>query len=294
MRRFTALLIAAAGVCGCSSKEAAKPDSSAAPAASAPAPAAASAGSFDPTTHVATIHAKDFTFAAPDSITAGWTTFHLVNDGTTLHHAQIVRLDSGKTVADLGAALQKPGPFPAWAAFAGGANAPDPNTATDATVNLAPGNYALLCLVDVPDHVPHFAKGMIRPLTVTAASGPTTEPTADVTMTLSDYSFVDKPALTGGKHTIKVVNNGPQPHEFELARLAPGKTAKDLMTWIDKPVGPPPGNALGGVAVINAGTSGYFSLDLTPGTYALLCFVPDMKDGKPHVSHGMFKEVKIQ
>ena len=38
----------------------------------------------------------------PAKITAGAVTMHLVNAGKELHHAHIVRLDEGKTVADLG------------------------------------------------------------------------------------------------------------------------------------------------------------------------------------------------
>src|ERR1700743_238478 len=59
-------------------------------------PAAAGLGSFDPATRKVVVHAKDFAFDAPDSISAGWTSFHVVNDGPMLHHVQIVRLDSGK------------------------------------------------------------------------------------------------------------------------------------------------------------------------------------------------------
>ena len=32
---------------------------------------------------------------------------------------------------------------------------------------------------------------------------------------------------------------------------------------------------------------------LTPGDYALICFVPDTKDGKAHLIHGMVKTVKV-
>jgi hypothetical protein len=37
----------------------------------------------------------------------------------------------------------------------------------------------------------------------------------------------------------------------------------------------------------------YFTADLTPGNYVLLCFVPDAKDGKAHMEHGMVKEFKV-
>jgi len=278
----------------CAPKDAAKADTT--PPAQAAAPVTpASSGSFDPATHVAVIHAKDFSFDAPDSVSAGWTTFHFVNDGPNLHHAQIVRLDSGKTVADFQAATKNPGPPPKWAVPVGGPNAPDPGSQTDATVNLEAGQYAILCFVDLPDKVPHFMKGMIRSLKVTAASPtPAPEPTGDAVITLADYSFAVSGPLTAGKHTFKLVNKGPQPHEVELVRLAPGKTLKDFMGAITKMDGPPPGNALGGVAGFMPGTASYFTADLTPGNYALICFILDAKDGKPHFDHGMTKEFTVK
>jgi hypothetical protein len=300
MNRALQLLAATAAVvlCACTQKDAGKADSAkvaqAGTAAAQPAVAPVSRGSFDPSTHTAVIHTKDFAFEAPDSITAGWTTFRLMNDGPNLHHVQIVRLDSGKTGKDLEQALHNPGPPPRWAVFVGGPNAPDPGGQSEATLNLPAGQYMLLCLVDIPDHIPHFAKGMVHPLTVTAASGTAAaEPTSDATVTLGDYNFKLENALTPGKHTIKVVNSGPQPHEVELIRLAPGKTAKDVLAWINNPNGPPPGNAVGGVVAIVPGTTNYFNADTPAGNYALFCFIPDMKDGKAHVEHGMVKEIKI-
>ncbi len=298
-RRITALSIGtAAALCACSPKDAAKPDSTkgAAQATQAGATAAGAAG-YDPATHTATIHAKDFAFETPDSVPAGWTNFHLVNDGpANIHHAQLVRLDSGKTLADLGAAMKNPGPPPRWAVFVGGANAPDPMSSSDAAVNLTPGDYVVICLVDTPDHMPHFAKGMMHAMKVTAASGPAApEPASDVTVTLSDYAFGVATPITAGKHTFKIVNNGPQPHEFEVARLEPGKTVKDLAAYIYSTAGgPPPGHALGGSGVTMPGMTTYATLDLTtPGNYAILCFVP-APDGKEHLEHGMIKEFTIK
>lgn len=259
------------------------------------APAAApSRGTFDAATHVAVVHARDFAFEAPDSITAGWTSFHLVNDGPALHHIQLVRLDSGKTAADLGAALKNPGPPPRWAVFVGGPNAPNPGSESDATLNLSAGQYVLICLVDIPDGVPHFAKGMIHPLTVTAASGPAlAEPVADLTIGLADYSFAVGTTLKAGAHTIKVVNGGPQPHEVEIVQFTAGKTLADLNAWMAKQQGPPPINAIGGTSVLMPGMSAYVSANLTPGKYAMLCFVRDAKDGKRHVEHGMVKDFTV-
>lgn len=279
-------------VCACTTKDAKSDSSSVAQAGS---PAAASNAKFDPTTRVAVVHAKDFAFDAPDTVTAGWTTFHLVNEGPSLHHVSLVRIDSGKTVADFQAAMKVQGPPPAWIVEAGGPNAPSPGGSVDGTLKLEPGTYMILCFVDIPGGVPHFMKGMARPLTVlpaTAAAG--SEPTADVSVDLADYAFTPSATMTGGKHTFKVANKGPQVHELELVRLAPGKTVKDLAAWVAKPEGPPPADALGGISGMHSGMTEYFTADLTPGNYAMLCFIPDAKDNKPHLQHGMIREFSVK
>src|SRR4051812_14139490 len=173
-------ITAAVALAACSPKDSAKPDSAKVAQAGAP-PAPASRGAFDPATHTATIYAKDYAFESPDSITAGLTNFHLVNEGHTLHHVSLIRIDSGKTAADLEAAMKTPGPLPAWAISVGGPNAPEPGAISDAAFDLKEGNYLLVCFVDIPEHVPHFMKGMLRPLKVVAAAGtPAPAPAADV------------------------------------------------------------------------------------------------------------------
>ena len=256
---------------------------------------AAAATPAAPVINVVTVHAADYAFQAPASIPAGMTRFHLINDGPGLHHLVIIRLDSAKTLADFLAAMKHPGPFPAWAVLAGGPNAPDPHTASDATVDLPQGQYALICFVDVPGGVPHFARGMSAPLTVTPSSGPTAPaPTADVTVTLSDYAFnVTGPLTSAGSHTILVRSGPGQPHELAFIRLNPGKSAADLAKWIDHMQGPPPGQAIGGATPAAANVPVYFTVTLTPGTYALMCFLPDAHDGKRHTAHGMMKTITV-
>ena len=56
--------------------------------------------------NVVTITATDYAFGVPDTIPAGLTTFRLVNQGKELHHASLVRLGDGKTIADFQSGLQ--------------------------------------------------------------------------------------------------------------------------------------------------------------------------------------------
>jgi hypothetical protein len=251
-----------------------------------------------PAANVVTVTAKDYSFDAPAEIPAGLTTIRLVTEGKELHHANLVKLEDGKTFDDFKQAIQKQGPPPAWMRMAGGPNPPRPGGVTEETQMLEPGNYVIVCFVPSPDGTPHIAKGMMRPLTVvpsTAHNASTAAaPVPDVTMKLVDYGFEPSKSLTPGKHLIRIENDGSQDHELVLVRLAPGKTAQDVAAWIEKMDGPPPGEPLGGIAAIHPGGYGFITADLAPGEYGLLCFVPDSKDGKPHVMHGMVRQFKVE
>lgn len=247
---------------------------------------------------VVTVHAKDFAFDAPAEITAGVTTFNLVDDGPGIHHMQLVRLDSAKTAADLIAALQEPGPPPAWAMFVTGPNAVLAGGTSNATFDITPGHYAIICLVDIPDGKPHFGKGMFKDLTVKpAAAGAVAAalPAADITITLQDFSFALSTPITAGHHVFAVKTMPGQPHEVEIFKLAKGKTQKDLGEWMaSKMDSPSPLDAvLAGVAATSAGQEVRFTADFTPGDYLMMCFLPDAKDGKPHFTKGMVKTFTI-
>lgn len=243
---------------------------------------------------VVQVTGEDFKFDAPDVIPAGLTEFRFLNKGPALHHMAILKLNGGKTVDDLVGALGTPGPLPSWTKEVGGPNAAAPGEEANATLTLEPGNYAFICFVDIGGP-PHFAKGMVKALRVVPskdASGP--RPKADVTATLFDYNFKFSAPVRAGKRTIRVHNTGPQVHELQLVQLAPGASLGDFMKWLEKMEGPPPAKPLGGIAGLEPGMSQYFSADFVPGSYALICFVSDDKDRKPHFAHGMVQQFEVK
>ena len=173
-------------------------------------------------------------------------------------------------------------------------NPPALGETTVATQVMEPGNYAVVCFFESPDHVPHIAKGMAKTLKVTESpNANTTEPTADVTMTLSDYTFTLSKPLAAGRQMIKVENAASQPHEVVLVQLAPGKTIEDVGKWAAEMKGPPPGKPIGGIPAFMKGKTAFFEVNLTAGDYGMICFVPDAKDGKPHSAHGMAQTIKV-
>jgi hypothetical protein len=244
--------------------------------------------------NVVTVTAHDFVFEAPAEIPAGLTTFQLVNRGPSLHHLQLIKLGEGKTGDDFVAALKAGGPPPMWATLAGGPNPPEPGSTTSATLMMEPGSYAIVCFVPAPDGMPHLMKGMVQALKVTGTSQTgAAEPAADVVMKLVDFDFQLSAPIKAGRHTIRVENTGAQPHEVAFIRMKPGKTGADFAAWGEKPEGPAPGEVYGGITGIMPGSHAFANVDLPAGDYALICFVPDMKDGKAHFEHGMMKMIQV-
>jgi plastocyanin len=251
----------------------------------------------NPASATITVTATDFAFEGPATIAAGPTTVRLVNTGKELHQVQLIKIEQGKTLGDVAQALKQGGPPPEWIKFVGGPNGIAPGQEAQATSVLTPGSYAYMCFIPSPDGVMHAAKGMARPFQVTSASyaAAAAQPEPDVTVKLVDYDFQSSEPLTPGRHTIMVENAGPQPHELVLLKLAPGKKVEDFAGWAEHGMkGPPPAEPIGGVTILDNGGRGSFTADLAAGEYGLICFVPDAKDGKPHLAHGMMKNFKVE
>jgi plastocyanin len=280
---FRPALLIAVALAACS-----KPDQNPETAAAPPAPAP----------NVVSFTAADFNYTGPDTIPAGVTTLQLVNTGAQPHHMFLVKLNEGKTAQDLMTAMQAPNAttMPSWAVEWGGPNAAEPGKTVAATVSMEAGNYVVFCVIPGPDGVPHVAKGMMRMLTAVppaASAQAAPEPAADITMTLVDYGFTLSTPLTPGRHTIKFDNTAAQPHEVVLVKLNPGTTMQQWVDAANKMTGPLPGQLMDGMAGIAPGKHGYATVDITPGEYGLVCFAPDMKDGKPHFLHGMIQQITV-
>lgn len=247
--------------------------------------------------HELVIRARDFAYEAPDSVPSGPTTIRLVNEGPDYHHVSLLRLEDGKTLDDFKQALatSKPGsPPPDWLIDVGGPNTPEPDGGEFvASLDLEPGNYAMVCFIPDSTQTPHFVHGMVKGLTVVPSGENEAMPAADAVMTLYDYGFrMDQP-LVAGPQQVRVVNEAEQVHEVFILKLNPGRTSEDFLQWMAAPAGPPPGSAVGGITGIAPGQENLMSLDLAPGNYALYCFVPDATDGKPHLMHGMATMITV-
>lgn len=265
--------------------------------------AAAACGVAAPAIPTVSIGAADYSFTSADSISGGLIRLQLNNTGKEAHHAQFARLNEGVTLQQFQAGLQKgeAAVFP-LITFQGGPPAVEPAKQAEAVVDLPVGQYVLLCFIPSPDGVPHLAKGMVKQLTVTAAPAKQPDKLAvKGTVDLVDFHFSGLPGnVTAGKTTLAVVNKGKEPHEMALLKPK-GIPAAQLLQVLSAPPGsapppgPPPFEWAGGYQAIMPGATGWATLDLAAGEYALICFVPSpANQGKPHFALGMFHPFSVK
>lgn len=236
------------------------------------------------------IDAADYSYTAPENVTAGWMRVILTNSGQEPHHVQFLRLNDGVTVQQFEDALkQAEGPALAMTKQVGGVGAVHPGGSAQAVLNLTAGGYVILCLIPSPaDKVAHHVKGMIKSLTVADGNNQVAEPVASLTVELKDFMFAMPDSLPVGKIVIKVTNQGPEPHEFNILRLEDGKTVEDVKAFLGGAGGPPPFAPVGGMNGLDVGLSGYAEFDLAPGNYVAICNIPSPKgNGTPHFMLGM-------
>ncbi|MDH6577851.1 hypothetical protein [Kitasatospora sp. MAP5-34] len=99
---------------------------------------------------------------------------------------------------------------------------------------------------------------------------------------------------------ILVHNAAPELHEMELQPVAPGTTDAQIQAYFDAiahGTTPPPAPFTGPPAGLSAISPDHTVLlethGLQPGTYVLLCFVPDDQLGIPHAFLGMHQVVQL-
>lgn len=114
-----------------------------------------------------------------------------------------------------------------------------------------------------------------------------------VAVTATDHTF-EIPEVSAGATAFTMTNEGDEPHFMYVVRLKEGASLDEALAaeqaggdpeaFIEEEVGESATVDPGGEAVLNA--------DLTPGTYAMLCFV-STEDGTPHAALGMAQEFTV-
>jgi hypothetical protein len=253
-----------------------------------------------------TLGAADYVFDWPETITAGRTEITMENTGRDLHHAYLWKLNDGVSADDLVPAMDRllAGDLAGFAevgslvTFDGGPGILTPGASQTLVLDLDPGNYVWICGLPAADGEAHYTKGMLAPFEVIEGESGAVldEPVADGTVVLQDFAFGLPGSVPAGPQRWQVTNEGGQPHELLLAQLAPGATALDFAMAFGDPAATeaPPGLPFGGIGPMEPGTTAWLDLDLSPGTYAAFCFIPDPDTGQPHIALGMVSELTVE
>jgi hypothetical protein len=242
----------------------------------------------------------------PAQVKPGATELSLVNNTKEPVEFQIVRLDEGHTLAEFYPAIEteEPAPIPTWLHAFGGVGETSPGQTRTAVVNLKAGSYAWFSNTS-PDQEgaqPLCKRGGEGSLEVggdpSGAQLPSTA--AQITakeLSPTDYRF-EASGLKAGTNQITFTNGGAQLHHVIIARLAEGATidkAQEFFTTEDFK-GPPPVDfdASEVTAVLDSGGKEVDTVELTSGSYALLCFLTDRAGSPPHlIKAKMIQEAKV-
>jgi hypothetical protein len=271
--------------------------------------------------------ATEYAFDGPAQLNAGLNRIIMRNDGAMDHHAMFLRLNDGKTYDDLAAAA--PNGLEAIfsvVASVGGPGSVGPDHVSTAIMDLAAGDYLVVCVIPDEDGVPHMAKGMMLPVQVVegaatpeADAAEAVAPVAELTVEMGDFVFSGIPeTVPTGSKIWEVTNVGAQLHELAIFQLGvgvdqaqveailgvSGGAAASPMAGMEHEatpdaVGTPrpagaPFTAVAGWAPASPGTSGWIQFDAAKGTYVAVCFVPDAETGAPHYMLGMIQFFTVE
>ncbi len=248
----------------------------------------------------ATYKGVEYSFQGPDQLAAGWTRLTLDNQGKAAHDLQLFKLDPGKTLQDVTQALAGNGP-PDWA-HQYGSVAAGPGKQASFITNLTPGNYVLLSFGDNQQGPPDAAQGMLKLVTVSGtapAASAVQLPKPDVTVNMVDYHFEITGTFKSGSQTVFLKNSGTEMHEAQVLQLKPGTTFEQFQKLLmqsnpSQQQSQIPATPVWGMT-LSPNTSAYSTVSLTPGDYAVVCFIPSAKNGgKPHYMLGMISSVTVK
>ncbi len=259
--------------------------SSSTPASTAPSSSPTPAA---PTATVLGIQGVDYGYVlSQPSVPAGPVRIDFSNPGKEYHMLEGGLLLPGKTLADVQAALKSTDEGAFESVFGkddgnglGGPNILAPGAATSVTVTtFKPGTYAFICFFSVKGtEEPHFARGMVTGLEVTAATSPApAEPVADAEISIDEKGITGVEAVKSGKGTFKITNTGTREHSLPIVAYVGDTTFAAADKYFEetldqgKPESPnPPARIEGGLSRLAPGAVTYLHLDLKPGRYVVL------------------------
>lgn len=185
-------------------------------------------------------------------------------------------------------AMTKFGELPAWfgqVVYTGGVGLVAGGSVAQVTLDMDSGVYVFECYVK-SNGVFHNVEGMTAELHVTGEGAEHSLPNAPVTIQVNEAGFTMEGVPVEGLNTFKVNYNYQKVHEnfvtndVHIVRLDGSASEDDIkkwMNWMDPEAfgTPAPATFVGGIQEMPEGNSGYFTVRLEPGRYALISEVPN-------------------
>jgi len=237
----------------------------------------------------------EYAFHAPARARPGIHRVTLVNHGRDVHHLVIARLTDSLDAQHAFQLLVENRPAPPDVHDVGGPNATEPGDSSFAWVLLEPGRYMISCFIQAPDGTLHVMKGMFGQIDVDGEPLAASPPAGALRITAREYALEPSRRLRAGTTTIEFVNAGTQEHDLQFVRLAPHVEASRVGARVEGDTTALRGSHfVGGISGVGPGRRAWTRVTLTPGRYAMLCFVPDERDGTLHFRHGMLREFEVR
>jgi hypothetical protein len=275
--------------------------------------AAADAKPHRPAIHpqvISTTVTTDGGFSLPKTVHAGLITFRIGSPEDSYHGIQGFYLNAGVTLdqamADINQALSgdpAQTPLGMQALMRDiveiGGVVTSSYAPQEVTVPLTKGTYYFLDLNEVnnPPLTPHVhTMKVVGDFRMSIPRLPTS--VVDATMIGMDPRF-KAPASIRHDGTFLGIVTGDEMHEIVLRPVVPGTTDAYLDTFYDAVVAgtprpPSPWTGIqSGMQSISPGRWAIVHLNLPPGPYALVCYVPSDESGLPHAYIGMHKMITL-
>ena len=231
-------------------------------------------------TNTLSVTAGEYTYVLKGKPQPGWVQFEFKNGGVEDHMMVMFPIKSGVTEKQVKDALSKNDDGAAFGKLQNGdpvSGTPGvlgPNTSTATITSVKAGRFVLLCFVAAPDGALHIAHGMIKILDIKGSKSSYKPPQDGVVdVTLTDTAITVPPNPAPQHVTVKVTNEGSDPHSFQLIKLNAGQTIDTALTYFNELInngtaaGTAPGTLVGGVSTLAPNGIAYLELNLAPGHY---------------------------
>jgi hypothetical protein len=255
-----------------------------------------------------TVRLTDDAILAPEEVAAGPTVLVVENEEEDPGHAFFLRVPDEVSDAELASTLSSGSvaeETPDWfwnADFLGNADRATTEQPAVALVGIEPGRYVV---GDPYRPVTEFAQ-----FTVPApALASTNLPESDLSVELFEMGFSLPEVIQGGPQLWEVKNTGAMLHEIAIFPVPENATPEQVQEAISAELAAEFGgdpaetratiDALGdewagwssdlqaGVGVISPQAASLAQVDLEPGTYGAVCFIPEPNSEIPHLMLGM-------